>query len=182
MGISLEALRKATAVCMAYDHEQLSGPYKSKSLYMPDEGTLDGGFEATALRLVTKESACAAGRCFIQLSFVGGAMTEEHPNSAFVHRAPGWHLQVLVYWDASQDATQYEAWSQQAREAFLGMSIGESYQNYPDSDLDASVWAKEFFPRAGIFPRLIELKCKYNPKPVMDVPHSLAWMIPRVCS
>ena len=180
-GLTLAELRAATATCMAYDHQQLSGPYKSKSLYMPEESKLDASFESTALEFVAKEPACATARCFIQLSYVGGAMIEEHPNSAFVHRTPGWHLQILVYWPPAHAETAYHDWSIRARDVFLPMSLGESYQNYLDSDLDVPTWSKSFFPREGVFNRLVGLKCRYNPKSVIDVPHAMKWMIPRNC-
>ena len=175
-----EELKDAMKKCYSYDHQHMSGPYKSRSLYMPDESRLDGSFEETALDFVTNEAACKidGAQCFVQLSYVGGAMIEPHSNSAFVHRTPGSHLQILVYWPVEMDSGTFIDWSRRARAAFLPMSIHESYQNYPDSEIPAEEWPKLYFGTTGVYERLIDLKCKYNPTGVMDLPHAAGATIP----
>ena len=179
-GSSEAVLQAAMKQCFAYDRKQLSGPYKSKSLYVPDENALDASFESLALQLVTTEPACQTGRCYLQLSYVGGAMTRIPTNSAFIHRTPGSHLQIIVYWDEGTESSLFLDWSRRARASLLSMSINESYQNYLDADLSAAEWPVLYFGNSGIFERLIDIKCRYNPTGVLDV-QSSAGVIPARC-
>jgi hypothetical protein len=178
-GISEADLRKAINACLDYDRQDNTKSKKSKSLYIPIESKLDSGFEKISMSLVTDEDACKIGQCYIQQSYVGGAMIEEHPNSAFVHRTPGWHVQITVRWDpAIPDPTMFLAWARKARELLLPMSIRESYQNYPDNELSIGEWSSFYFPRPGVFDGLIDIKSKYNPTGILDLPHTKGLVIP----
>lgn len=181
-GISEEKLQAAMQVCYKYDYDNFRGPYKAKSLYLPDETKLDDSFEAIALRLVT-DKICSSGiaSCYLQMSYVGGAMSTPHPNSAFVHRTPGFHLQMIVNWPEGMDETPFLDWTREARSQMYPLSLQTAYQNYLDIDLDLATWSKEYFPAAGVFNRLIDIKCKYNPTPIFNVPQALSMMIPQQC-
>ena len=179
-GISEKKLQSAMRACYKYDYENFRGPYKSKSLYMPDETVLDSSFESIGLGFVTLP-ICSIAKCYLQLSLVGGAMTIEHSNSAFVHRTPGFHLQMLVYWPNGMAEESFLDWTRAAREVMLPISLNEAYQNYPDIDLDLPTWSDEYFPREGVFERLIQIKCKYNPTDIFNVPQALSLMIPQTC-
>jgi hypothetical protein len=59
-------------------------------------------------------------------------MTQEHSNSAFVHRSPGWHLQMIIQWMSNAtDSGKYYEWAKVARQRILPVSINEGYQNFP---------------------------------------------------
>jgi hypothetical protein len=181
-GISESKLQAAMQQCLALDRSEASSTdTKSKSLYLPFEQFLNPEFETEALKLVTHKSACQSGACFIQLSFVGGAMTVHHSNSVFVHRTPGWHLQSVINWNRASDRTLYMDWARKARATIYPFGIGEAYQNYPDNYIDLSTWSAEYFPKSGVFDSLIATKCKDNPSTVFDLAHVSNNMIPRRC-
>ena len=184
-GITEEALHAAMKDCLDYDKGEIAGlSRKSKSLYFPDELRLDPEFEAAALRLVTTDPACNDGesKCYIQQSYVGGAMIIPNADSAFIHRTPGSHVQMTVYWNEDSRPDPYLDWANRARARLLPMSIQESYQNYPDLDLEVSEWSRLFFGSdPAVFDRLVDLKCRYNPTGILDVAQSAGGIIPTRC-
>ena len=179
-GISETKLQKAMAACYKYDYDNFRGPYKAKSLYLPDETRLGSSFESTALHFVTLP-VCTNGvaKCYLQMSLVGGAMLIQHPNSAFVHRTPGFHLQMIVNWQDGTTSAPFLDWTRQARAAILPLSLNEAYQNYPDTDLDIATWSAEYFKTEEVFERLISIKAKYNPTNIFNVPQALSMLIPQ---
>ena len=168
----------AITKCLDYDWSATRKYGKNKSLYLPVN--IDGNFEEIVMSLVS-DPRCNDGNsfCFIQKSFVGGKMAQEHSNSAFVHRTPGWHLQMIIQWtNNATDSGQYFEWAKVARQRMLPLSINEGYQNYPDSDLPLEVWSLEYFPKAGVFEKLKLIRDKYNPTKVLNVPWAVPLMIP----
>ena len=179
----LPILDSAMKKCLEYDWENSRSFGKNKSLYLPIESELDMNFEQTAISLVSApECNDGIAFCYLQMSFVGGRMIEETEDSAFVHRTPGWHIQMIISWggDVPAEDAKYFAWAVEARELMLPMSIREAYQNYPDSDLPREIWSVEYFPRNGVFEKLIQIRKKYNPTDVLNVPEVLSMMIPLV--
>jgi hypothetical protein len=159
------------------------GPYLGRSLYMPSEDALDRGFFEAALAAV---GACATTRCLLVLDYYGDAMLREPSGcslsgsplrcTSFDHRTPSWHMQVLAFWSDASQATAAAAWSQQTMSTLQPMSLGTSYQNYPDASLSPAVWPTMYFTNAT-YATLQQTKCRYNPANVFAVPHAAGSMV-----
>jgi hypothetical protein len=183
---SAAELDAAIAACVVYDRASQAGPYLGRSLFMPSEDVLDKGAIAAAAALA---NACNTSHCALAFDVYSGAMLQEPVGcragsparplrcTAFDHRSPSWHLQVLAFWTQPSDATAAAAWSQRAVTALRPMSLNTSYQNYLDMSL-ATQWPAMYFPAAGTFQELQRVKCAYNAGNVLAVQHAASMMVP----
>ncbi|EER07809.1 hypothetical protein Pmar_PMAR022016 [Perkinsus marinus ATCC 50983] len=146
------------------------GPYKAKSIYFPKDMSIE---TLEYLAEASVDPVCQnAGDCVMLLDFYGHAMSEEPEDcdpsagkcTSFDHRTPGWHLQMLAIWDRDEPTpTDKLAWIQQTYDSVFPVSLGEAFQNYIDSDLaEGREWISQYFPNADTYPRLQQVKCRYN--------------------
>ncbi|KAF4660289.1 hypothetical protein FOZ61_004116 [Perkinsus olseni] len=147
-----------------------ANPYKAKSLYFPDEVDL-GTLEAMAE--LSLDPICRWNtECVLQFDFYGHAMSEEPQDcdpsqgkcTAFDHRISGWHLQMIASWYSGEAVSEARIeWLHKAYDTVLPVSLNQAYQNYIDSDLSNNYeWIQQYFPSASTYPRLQQVKCKYN--------------------
>ncbi|KAF4657474.1 hypothetical protein FOL47_008416 [Perkinsus chesapeaki] len=163
-------LQEAMEKCWAFDREVYGGPYKAKSIYFPSDMRME---DLQSLADAAVDPVCQSpGDCVIMFDFYGHSMSEEPVEcdqskgkcTAFDHRTPGWHMQILAIWEEGDPTpTDKLKWLQESYESVLPGSLGTAYQNYIDSDLgEGRQWIAQYFPDGGTYPRLQEVKCKYN--------------------
>ncbi|KAF4715594.1 hypothetical protein FOZ62_011113, partial [Perkinsus olseni] len=167
---SEEELKEAMDKCLYFDRDVNGGPNKAKSIYFPEDMCVQ---ELRTLAEAAVDPVCQSpSDCAILLDFCGHAMVREPDDcnqsagkcTSFDHRAPGWHMQILVFWEKDK-ATPIEKleWLRETYESAFPGSLGTAYQNYIDSDLaDGREWIGQYFPNAGTYPRLQQVKCRYN--------------------
>ncbi|EER15565.1 hypothetical protein Pmar_PMAR016250 [Perkinsus marinus ATCC 50983] len=167
---SEEDLQDAMEKCWSFDRDVYGGPYKAKSIYFPKDMSIE---TLEYLAQASVDPVCQnAGDCVMLLDFYGHAMSEEPEDcdpsagkcTSFDHRTPGWHLQMLAIWDKDEPTpTDKLAWIQQTYDSVFPVSLGEAFQNYIDSDLaEGREWISQYFPNADTYPRLQQVKCRYN--------------------
>lgn len=97
--------------------------------------------------------------CFV-IEPYGGAVNEvPRDATAFVHRDADMDLFVDVFWMNEAQRVQAQSWLDECMHVLDGYSNGESYQNYPrmsQTDYRIRYWKEAF-------PRLLEVKQKYDP-------------------
>ncbi|KAF4686866.1 hypothetical protein FOZ60_004745 [Perkinsus olseni] len=167
---SEEELEEAMDKCLAFDRGVNGGPNKAKSIYFPKDMSVQ---KLRTLAEAAVDPVCHSPRdCAILLDFCGHAMAREPDDcdqtagkcTSFDHRAPGWHMQILVFWekDKATPIGKLE-WLRKTYDSAFPGSLGTAYQNYIDSDLaDGRKWISQYFPNVDTYPRLQQVKCRYN--------------------
>ncbi|KAF4663301.1 hypothetical protein FOL47_005824 [Perkinsus chesapeaki] len=167
---SEEDMQEAMERCWEFDRAFYGGPYKAKSIYFPVDMRME---DLESLAQAHVDPLCRSpGDCVTLLDFYGHAMSVEPDEcngthgkcTSFDHRTPGWHMQMLSIWEEGEPTpTDKLQWLQESYEAVLPGSLGTAYQNYIDSDLaEGRQWVNQYFPDADTYPRLQQVKCKYN--------------------
>ncbi|KAF4713279.1 hypothetical protein FOZ63_014940 [Perkinsus olseni] len=112
------------------------------------------------------------------------------PCTSFIHRHQGWNVQVSSLWNKGDSAGE-ETSTNWVAKAFAAIdqfsSLEESYQNYISNQWTVERWKDKFFPGQdvqpdhwkyryfgplsnGVYNRLQEVKCHYNPYNLFTTP------------
>lgn len=98
--------------------------------------------------------------CFAIEPYGGAINAVPRDATAFVHRDADMDFFVDVFWMTEAERLKVEAWLDKCMGVLDGFGNGESYQNYPRlSQLD---YRERYWKEA--FPRLLEVKKKFDPK------------------
>ncbi|KAF4686554.1 hypothetical protein FOZ60_005061 [Perkinsus olseni] len=184
--------------CWAYDwslNENL--PWKSNSVYVRESDMTDSFWDT--IWDLSHQPECQKGRniCIITFEYYGGKMLDEPtdcsgagPCTSFIHRHQGWNVQVSSLWNKGDSAGE-ETSTNWVAKAFAAIdqfsSLEESYQNYISNQWTVERWKDKFFPGQdvqpdhwkyryfgplsnGVYNRLQEVKCHYNPYNLFTTP------------
>jgi FAD/FMN-containing dehydrogenase len=101
---------------------------------------------------------------------LGGAVGRVAPgDTAYVHRRERMCLTLVASWDTPAETEPMEAWAREFRAAVSPGTTGGVYVNYPDADLAG--WAAAYY--GDNYPRLIEVKRRYDPTGFFRFPQSI---------
>ncbi|KAF4686574.1 hypothetical protein FOZ60_005043 [Perkinsus olseni] len=198
--------------CWAYDwslNENL--PWKSNSVYVRESDMTDSFWDT--IWDLSHQPECQKGRniCIITFEYYGGKMLDEPtdcsgagPCTSFIHRHQGWNVQVSSLWNKGDSAGE-ETSTNWVAKAFAAIdqfsSLEESYQNYISNQWTVERWKDKFFPGQdvqpdhwkyryfgplsnGVYNRLQEVKCHYNPYNLFTTPTTadIVVQLPTTCT
>ncbi|HSM59340.1 MAG TPA: BBE domain-containing protein, partial [Longimicrobiales bacterium] len=139
---------------------------------------LDGGFPRGALNhwkssflaeladgaidtMIERFAECPAPMSSLLLEHFHGEATRVDPTAtAFPHRTPGYNFAVLTQWPDPATTEEAIRWSRATHDAMSPFFGDGRYVNYLDDDEGQAAVRAAYGPN---YPRLVELKRKYDP-------------------
>jgi hypothetical protein len=103
-----------------------------------------------------------------QINTMGGAIADG-PAGAYPHRAWPYLGEAQAYWNNPSHAAKLQAAIARIREHIARAGIDRHYANYPD--LAFADWPKAYYRES--YPRLQELKKRYDPENLVRHPQSV---------
>ena len=132
----------------------------------------DGGFDEAAFDLMVEAvRTMPSGYSMIRFDLLGGgAIGRVAPEAtAFVHRSPLFYASVIAQWAPDEATAENVAWADELVAALGPYLTGEVYQNYADADL--ADWPAAYY--GANYPRLQQVKARYDPHDVFRHPQSI---------
>jgi FAD/FMN-containing dehydrogenase len=106
----------------------------------------------------------------LQFQAYGGPVNRVPPDAtAFPHRDPLFSMQYIVHWSHPRDSAGCFEWIRKFYAAMRTFVSGDSYSNMRDVDLDE--WPRAYY--GANFPRLVEVKRRYDPDDVFHFAQSI---------
>lgn len=127
-------------------------------------------FDAQAIKVLAEWIATAPSGVAPQFYALGGAISRIAPDAtAFVHRAARVLLTFQALWTNPEDDQTNIDWIEGVNEAIQPYTTGGAYVNTPDRTLAGWPWAYY----GDNFPRLMEVKRRYDPNNIFNYPQSI---------
>lgn len=127
----------------------------------------------TAVAALTGVRGAAGGSGEIGFDSFGGALNRVRPDAtAFVHRNSLFNAQYRTSWTnpgSSQGVANQHAWLRSCYASVHPHANGQAYQNYVDPDL--ANWRQAYY--GANYPRLSEVKAKYDPRMLFRFPQAI---------
>lgn len=165
--ISIQTMSYGDAVNYIADME---GPANSPARVKGNSSFVAESLDGQAIQLLQEWLTKAPGGVFPQFYSLGGAISRVAPHeTAFVHRDSRILLTFQSLWTSAEDDQANIAWIDGVNQALRPYTTGGAYVNIPDSSL--ADWAWAYY--GDNFPRLVEVKARYDPKNIFNYPQSI---------
>ncbi|MFI5909602.1 FAD-binding oxidoreductase [Dactylosporangium sp. NPDC051541] len=132
----------------------------------------EDGFDEDAFAVLIEGFRRApSGFSMVRFDLLAGGAVKRVPKdaTAFVHRDALHYASIIAQWSGEEETEANVAWVDDFHEALRPHLTGEVYQNYADRELRD--WAAAYY--GANYPRLRQIKAKYDPQDVFHHPQSV---------